>query len=92
MVRKKVVNKLMSLAPMVTTASMTMDMDFEIEAIHPDGIIYAMPGMFLGASEGSSLPDDEIIELIMEGHFEITPWDEVDVETLTNFFEDIERN
>ena len=90
--RQTAVNKLMSLAPMVTGISMSMDMGYEIEAIHPDGIVYAMPGMLIGYSEGGLPSDEELIKLIMDGSFEITQWDEVDGEDLTNFLENLETD
>ena len=69
---------------------MSMDMGYEIEAIHPDGIVYAMPGMLIGVAEGRIPSDSELIKLIMDGCFEITQWDEIDDEDLTNFLEDLE--
>ena len=75
---------------MITGISMSMDMGYEIEAIHPDGIVYAMPGMLIGVAEGGIPSDSELIKLIMDGCFEITQWDEIDDEDLTNFLEDLE--
>ena len=92
MVRQGSINKLISLAPRVTGVTMSMDMGYEIEAIHPDGIVYAMPGMLISISEGRLPPDDELIKLIMDGSFEITQWDEIDDEDLTNFLEDLETD
>ena len=92
MVRQDTINKLISLAPMVAGVSMSMDMGYEIEAIHPHGIIYPVPGMLIGASEGRLPPDDELIKLILDGHFEITPWDEIGDETLTDFLKDLKTD
>ncbi len=87
MVRQGSIDKLISIAPRVTGVTMSMDMGYEIEAIHPDGIVYAMPGMLIRISEGGLPSDDELIKLIMDGSFEITPWDKSDDEDLTNFLE-----
>ena len=59
---------------------------------HPHGIVYAMPGMLIGASEGRLPPDDELIKHILDGHLKITPWDEIDDEILTDFIKDLETD
>ena len=71
---------------------MSMDMGYEIEAIHPDGIVYAMPGMLIGATEGRIPSDNELNKFIMDGCFEITEWDKIDDEDLINFLEDLETD
>lgn len=51
---------------------MSKDMGNEVEAIHADGIVYAMLGMLIGVAEGGIPSDNELIKLIMDGCFEIT--------------------
>ena len=77
---------------MVTGMSMSMDMGYEIEAIHPDGIVYAMPGMLIDTTGGKLPSDNELILLIMDDCFEITEWDKIDDEDLTDFLADLETD
>lgn len=76
-------------APKITVTTMSSDMGCEFEAIVSGGIIFAVPGMLLSVSGGRPLSDAELLELIEDGSFEVTPWNIVDDESLFMMLNDL---
>ena len=89
--RTELVRHLLQAAPKIFGVAFSEDMGYEFTALHSDGIVFAKPGMLVDISGGQLPPDEDLFDFMDQERFEITPWDEVDDETLIEFLEDIER-
>ena len=83
--RKDMIIKLSEAAPKIVGVGFSDDMGYEFTAIHSNGIVFAEPGMLISVSGGQLPSDEDLVKFINENYFEITPWDEVDTETLEHF-------
>ena len=97
--RNLLVNRLISLSPILLKATCADDMGWEFSALVPGGAIYSQPGMLLSYSEGNWPPNSwskklfkkNMNEFLLRSDWVITPWSELSDEELYSFLEEIEE-
>lgn len=91
------VEALKRLGPTLVGVTQTGDMGYEFTAFSPEGVIFPEPGMLLGPHEGSFPPSewsdlnqDEFKKMFAAFlvDFEATPWEEVELDTIIDFYQE----
>ena len=94
------INKLKSLAPVITNVTATSDMGYEFSAVVPNGVIYAETGMLLNYSGGvwplkqcegktDNQCEKQLSDFLLDFSWMVTPWENVSNEELEQWLADI---
>ncbi|MBF0230735.1 MAG: hypothetical protein HQK63_14300 [Desulfamplus sp.] len=100
MEREIMINKLKSLAPVITNVAMTYDMGYEFSAVVPEGVIYAETGMLLSYSGGDWPPSywigkskseyEELLRaFLLDVAWKVTSWNNLSVEEMEQWLKDV---
>lgn len=100
MQRQATIEKLQSMAPVVTQVTATMDMGYEFSAVVPNGVIYAEPGMLLDYSGGEWPPQlweeeatdkqEELLkEMLLSDTWAVTPWNDLSDDALEQWLNEL---
>jgi hypothetical protein len=102
MKRSQIVSKLRDAAPAITSVSFSEDLGYEFNAIVPDGVIYAQPGMLLNYSGGLWPPDEwgsdhpleftrKLNALLLDKRWSVAVWGKLSQKELEQWLFDAEN-
>ncbi len=99
--REEMIILLKNAAPALISVSFSEDMGYEFNAIVPDGVIYAEPGMLLNGSDDKWNLDDwheiRLIEnkqkldsFLLDSNWRVTIWKDLSLDELEQWLESLD--